>query len=126
MPDTRVTACHPASFARAGKRGFLTLASLGVSFRVLPLRAKSWTLLYGDTRRTSGRLDLPLVETLAAAGQEDGHGIGRTHHALAQLEEALDQLHGLDIRHGGQDRAPKTLPRGTEFVAPGQRVERLG
>jgi hypothetical protein len=57
-------------------------------------------LVYGDARHGPGGLNLPLGQALAAPRQEDGDGIGRADDALPQLEEALDQLDRLDVRHG--------------------------
>jgi hypothetical protein len=41
ISDSGVTGCLPPDFARTGQHGFATLASSGVSFRILPARAKS-------------------------------------------------------------------------------------
>src|ERR1700730_13496702 len=106
------------SFAHVGKSRFLTVASPGVTLRTLPTRAKSRPLLYVDTRRAPGRLEFPLGQALAAPGQEDGNGIGRADHTLPHLEEALDQLHRLDIRHGAEHDAPEALSGGAELPAP--------
>src|SRR5258705_3177592 len=88
------------SFAHMGKSTFLTVASPGVALGILPTWAKSRSLFWVDAPHWPGRLELPLGQALAAPGQEDGDGIGRADDALAQLEEALNQLHRLDVRHG--------------------------
>ncbi len=77
-------------FARAGKSRFLTVASPGVTLRILPARAKSRPLLYVDTRHEPDRLELPLGQALAAACQKDRDRVGAADDPPAEREESLD------------------------------------
>src|SRR5262252_7723209 len=80
-------------FAHIGKDAFLTLASPRVHFLGLPTWANTRVALDGDTLTRLGRLELPLWQALPAPSQEDGHGVRRPYDPLAELEEALHQLH---------------------------------
>jgi hypothetical protein len=74
----------------------------------------------------AGRLELPFGQALAAPGQENGKGVGRADDTFAQLEEALDQLQRLDVRHGTQHRPAEALARRAGFTATRQGIEGFG
>src|SRR5262252_8629775 len=110
-------------FAHVGKIEILTIASPGVALQILPTWAKFRSFLCVDAPEGRSRLELPLGQTLTAPGQEDGNGIGRADDTFPQLEEALHQLHRLDVRHGAQYRPAEALTRWAGFTAARQGVK---
>ncbi len=71
-----------------------------------------------------GGLNIPLAETLPAAGQEDPDRVRCPDDLGPDLKEAVYEFHGLDVGHRRQHRAPEPLAGETRLPAPRHRLKR--
>jgi len=71
-------------------------------------------------------LDFPLRQALPTSRQEDRNRVRRAHDLGADLKEAFDEFHRLDIGHRAKDGASEALARRAWFSAPRKCVESLG
>ena len=70
-------------------------------------------------------MDLPVRQAFATPGEEDPDWVVGVHHVGPHLEEALHDLHRLDVGHRAQHRAPEALS-GRERLTPSRLgLERL-